>query len=132
MSDLNDIKWIDLPSIIDERGILTAIESKRDIPIEICRLFYVHNVISDRGGHAHIDTNQVLISISGEFTLTITDGKREHTYQMNDPTKGIYIPKMIFINMFNFSENAVCFVIADTYSRLGMFEETKRYVFGFF
>jgi len=115
MSDLDKVKWIDLPSSIDGRGILTAIESTKDIPFEIKRIFYMHQIIANRGGHAHIETNQVLIGISGKFTLDISDGKTRQTHKINNPMKGIYIPKMIYINMFDFSKDAVCLVVADTH-----------------
>ena len=115
MSDLDEVKWINLPSSIDERGVLTAIESAKDIPFEIKRIFYMHQIIANRGGHAHIETNQVLIGISGKFTLDISDGKTRQTHKINNPMKGIYIPKMIYINMFDFSKDAVCLVVADTH-----------------
>ena len=115
MSYLDEVKWINLPSSIDERGILTAIESAKDIPFEIKRIFYMHQIIANRGGHAHIETNQILIGISGRFTLDISDGKNRQSYQINNPMKGIYIPKMIYIKMFDFSKDAVCLVVADTH-----------------
>ncbi|MGH3929946.1 MAG: WxcM-like domain-containing protein, partial [Pseudonocardiaceae bacterium] len=58
-----EIHWIDLPSHRDERGRLTAIEAGTDIPIVVERVFYVHETTQDRGGHAHRDTDQVLIAI---------------------------------------------------------------------
>ena len=115
MSDLDAVKWINLPSSIDGRGILTAIESAKDIPFEIKRIFYMHQITANRGGHAHIETNQVLIGISGKFTLDISDGKTSQTHKINNPMKGIYIPKMIYINMLDFSKDAVCLVVADTH-----------------
>ena len=75
----------------------------------------MHQIIANRGGHAHIETNQMLIGISGKFTLDISDGKNRQTYKINNPMKGIYIPKMIYIKMFDFSKDAVCLVVADTY-----------------
>ena len=115
MSEIKDVKWINLPSSTDQRGILTAVESDKDVPFEIKRIFYMHQITASRGGHAHLDTNQVLIGISGKFTLEISDGKTKQTHKINNPKKGIYIPKMIFINMFDFSKDAVCLVIADTH-----------------
>lgn len=38
---LADVRWIELPHAVDERGVLTAIEAGRDIPFEITRVFYM-------------------------------------------------------------------------------------------
>ena len=66
---------IEFNSIEDDRGTLTSIEEKRSIPFEIKRVFYMHNVKSDRGGHSHFDTDQVVIPINGSFKVSIHDGK---------------------------------------------------------
>lgn len=75
----------------------------------------MHHVTSDRGGHAHIDTDQIVIAISGTFQIELYDGENKVIFEMDDPTKGIYIPRMIFINLFNFSADAVCMVLANTH-----------------
>jgi dTDP-4-dehydrorhamnose 3,5-epimerase-like enzyme len=114
-SNLKYVKWIDLPSQTDSRGILTAIESEVDIPIAIKRIFYMHHIVSPRGGHAHIDTDQVVIASSGSFRIELSDGTVSQTYEMNDATRGLFIPRMIFIRIFDFSKDAVCMVLANTH-----------------
>jgi dTDP-4-dehydrorhamnose 3,5-epimerase-like enzyme len=115
MQSINEISWKSLGSVHDQRGVLTSIESSIDIPFEIKRIFYMHHILSDRGGHAHIDTDQVVIAISGSFQIELYDGANQVLFNMNDPTKGLYIPRMIFIRLFNFSEDAVCLVLASTH-----------------
>jgi dTDP-4-dehydrorhamnose 3,5-epimerase-like enzyme len=112
---LSDVKWIDLPSNVDNRGVLTSIESAADIPFAIKRIFYMHHIIADRGGHAHRDTDQVVIAISGCFKMDLSDGITTITFDLNDPTRGVYIPRMIFIRMYDFSQEAVCCVLASTH-----------------
>jgi dTDP-4-dehydrorhamnose 3,5-epimerase-like enzyme len=109
------VKWIDLPSTTDPRGILTSIESGIDVPITIKRIFYMHHITSSRGGHAHIDTDQVVIASSGSFKMELSDGKVSRTYEMNNATRGLYIPRKIFIRMYDFSDSAVCLVLANTH-----------------
>jgi dTDP-4-dehydrorhamnose 3,5-epimerase-like enzyme len=115
MPSIKDISWKDLPSVQDARGILTSIESDFDIPFEIKRIFYMHNISSDRGGHAHTDTDQVVIAISGNFRIELFDGIQKVKFLMNDPMKGLYIPRMIFIELSEFSSDAVCLVLASTH-----------------
>ena len=115
MDLLSTVKWINLPSNTDSRGVLTSIESCIDVPFEIKRIFYMHHIVSDRGGHAHRDTDQVVIALSGRFIIALSDGHTKKIIEMNDPAKGIYIPRMIFIEMYDFSSGAVCGVLASTH-----------------
>lgn len=104
----------------DSRGALTSIEGEnQEIPIDIKRIFYMHHVSADRGGHAHIDTDQVLIGISGSFKLRLFDGKESKEFLMDDCTKGIYIPRLTFTDMYDFTPDAVCLVLANTHYDMG-------------
>ncbi len=115
MSVLDEIKWIDLPSNRDERGVLTSIESGMDIPFKIKRVFYMHHVEKNRGGHAHRDTDQVVIALVGDFMIDFSDGSRTNTYHLDDPTKGLFMPRMVFTRLYDFSKDAVCAVLANTH-----------------
>ena len=112
---LDQVQFIQLPSVSDSRGVLTAIEGTRDIPFEIKRIFYLHHIIQNRGGHAHRDTEQVVIASAGSFSLTVFDGRESKDFEMNDPTQGLYIPRMIFITMSDFAPGSVCLVIANSF-----------------
>lgn len=112
--------WINLKTVADSRGCLTSIEEVQDIPFEIKRIFYMHNVMNDRGGHAHIDTDQVIIPVSGTFKVKLFDGKDFQVYEMNDCTKGLYVPRLTFTYLYEFSFNAVCLVLASTHYDIGM------------
>jgi len=105
---------IDLPSFGDKRGFLTSIEQLKDVPIDVKRIFFMHHITEDRGGHAHIDTDQIIIPISGSFNLKVFDGKNEDTYFLNDCTKGIFTPRLTYCDLFDFSLDAVCLVLANT------------------
>lgn len=98
----------------DNRGFLTSIEGVNNIPIEIKRVFYMHHVTMSRGGHAHIDTDQVIIPVSGSFKVKVFDGKNEDIYILDDCTKGIYTPRLTFCELYDFTPEAVCLVLANT------------------
>ncbi len=124
-SGLNSVKWLDFPSNHDSRGVLTSIEGsdkggkgppfEGDVPFEIKRIFYLHHIISDRGGHAHQDTDQIVIAAAGQFKMALSDGDQHQTYQLNDPTKGVYTPRLVFITLYDVSPDAVCLVLANTH-----------------
>ena len=71
-------------SIEDDRGVLTSIEENKTIPFEIKRVFYMHHLKMDRGGHSHLDTDQIIIPISGSFTVSVNDGKLEKSFFLDD------------------------------------------------
>lgn len=110
---------IEFKSIADKRGILTAIEGKQDIPFEIKRVFYMHHVVADRGGHAHIDTDQVLIPIHGSLRVVLFNGKEKNEYIMDDCTKGLYIPRLYFTDMYDFAPDTVCMLLSSTHYDIG-------------
>jgi hypothetical protein len=114
-SGLDEIRWIDLPAVTDDRGTLTAVEATVDIPFDIRRIFYMHHISADRGGHAHRDTDQVIIGISGRHVIEVKDARRSLRFVLDDPDKGLYLPRMTFTSLMEFSPGAVSLVLASTH-----------------
>lgn len=112
-------QWLDFKSNKDPRGILTSVEELYDIPIDIKRIFYMHHVTENRGGHAHIDTDQVIIPINGTFKVDLFDGTICETYNMSDCMKGLYVKRLIFTDLYDFTPDAVCLVLASTHYDMG-------------
>lgn len=131
MNSINDTKWIDFSSVHDTRGVLTSIESGKSIPFELKRIFYMHHIIDDRGGHAHTDTDQVVIATSGTFRIELYDGINKIIHFMSDPEKGLYVPRMIFVRLYDFSPDSVCLVLASTHydmkKSIRSLEDYERY-----
>ena len=115
MDSLKKVTWTNFGVNRDPRGNLIAIEGEQTIPFSIERIFYMNKVIEDRGGHAHMDTDQVIIAIHGRIKVTLSDGKEKQVFEFNDPEKGLFVPKMIFTELFEFSPDAVCLVLANTH-----------------
>ena len=110
-----EIKWLDLKSNSDDRGTLTSIESGQCIPFEIKRIFYMHHISEGRGGHSHLDTDQVIIPISGQFKIDIHDGQNQQTFVMDDCTQGLYVPRRLFTSLYEFDASDICLVLASTH-----------------
>lgn len=110
---LKKVNIINIPSNEDNRGMLSAIEQLTDIPFNIRRIFYLHKIKKNRGGHALKNTDELLIAVSGSFRIKLFDGTKTKTFLMNDPTKGLYIPRLVFLDMFDFTKNTVCLVLAN-------------------
>lgn len=128
---LDQIAWVGFQDVTDDRGRLTAIEGNVHIPFSIKRVFYVHQVVSgtDRGGHAHRDTDQVVAGIHGSLKVDVSDGISVKTYMLEDPGKGLFIPRMLWIRLYNFSDDSVCLVLANTiYDKSRSLRTWKEYL----
>ena len=67
---------------------------------------------SERGGHAHRELQQLIVATSGSFDVIIDDGVEVKTYSLNCPFRGLYVPKMVWRELNNFSSGSVCMVLA--------------------
>ena len=105
---------INFADLGDERGKLVVIEGGLAIPFDIQRVFYIYG--SDetvvRGQHANRESEFVLINVSGTSKVRITDGKEEFNVELNKPMMGVYIPKMVWKDMYDFSEDSVLLCLA--------------------
>lgn len=101
----------------DERGKLVVIEGGQTIPFEIKRVFYIYG--SDdtvvRGQHANRESEFILINVAGNSKVRITDGREEIVVSLDRPMMGVYIPKMIWKDMYDFSEDSILLVLASTH-----------------
>ena len=110
-----DVKLIDLPKILDERGNLSFFENEKQIPFAIARVYWIYDVPGGetRGGHAYKTLQEVIVALSGSFDVILNDGKEEKKYTLNRSYFGLYVPKMIWRHMENFSTNSLAIIIAD-------------------
>ena len=117
MSLQEKCKIIKFDDFGDERGKLVVIEGGQAIPFDIQRVFYIYG--SDptvvRGEHANRESEFVLINVAGTSKVRITDGKEEFIVELNKPMMGVYIPKMIWKDMYDFSADSVLLVLASTH-----------------
>jgi WxcM-like, C-terminal len=113
--DLGAVRWIEIPSNADSRGVLTAVEGSSVVPFEIKRVYFVHDVIAERGGHAHRDTQQLVVAVHGRLDVELSDGASSRTYTLDRPTRGLYVGPMLFIRLTSFAPGTVMVSIASTH-----------------
>ena len=108
---------INFKDLGDERGKLVVIEGEQNIPFAIKRVFYIYGSDSTviRGQHANRESEFVLINVAGNSKVRITDGKEEFVVELNKPMMGVYIPKMVWKDMYDFSSDSVLLVLASTH-----------------
>lgn len=115
MSSLSLARIIPLKTFREVDGALTAIESNKNLPFEIKRVFYIFDAIQDskRGEHAHIECEQFLIALHGHCDVRCFDGLEYKNFSLNSPEFGLYIPKMIWAEEVYKSNNTIVLVLAD-------------------
>jgi hypothetical protein len=106
---------INLPKFLDNRGNLSFAENNAQIPFEIARTYWIYDVPGGeiRGGHAYLELQEFIIALSGSFTVNLNDGIEDFTFHLNRSYFGLYVPKMYWRSMENFSTNAIALVLAD-------------------
>jgi dTDP-4-dehydrorhamnose 3,5-epimerase-like enzyme len=98
----------------DERGSLISLESMENVPFDIKRIYYIYNtkLNQERGKHAHINLEQMIVCISGSCEIILDDGITRESIAMNRPDIGLYVGKNIWREMRNFSMNCILMVLA--------------------
>lgn len=116
-STIDQCRLVDLPRVHDPRGNLTFIEADRQVPFRIDRVYYLYDVPGGetRGGHAHLQLQQFIIAASGSFDVVLDDGRERRRFHLNRSYFGLYLPRMIWRELDNFSSGSVCLVLASAH-----------------
>ena len=128
---LERCRIVDLPRIHDPRGNLTFIEGGNHVPFEIKRVYYLYDVPggAERGGHAHKELEQLIIAMSGSFDVILRDGRETKRFHLNRSYFGLYICRMIWREIDNFSSGSVCMSLASNlYDETDYYREYKDYL----
>lgn len=98
---------MDLPTFHDDRGFLTVWD--KNVPFNVKRIFWIYNVPEgeSRGNH-YVRCHQMIVPLKGFFFV--------NGQMLDNPAKGLYIPKGTFVRLDLFSPDAVCLVLcSETY-----------------
>jgi uncharacterized RmlC-like cupin family protein len=118
---------VKLPKIMDLRGNLSFVEEDSQLPFKIRRVYWIYDVPGGekRGGHAFRETEEMIVALSGSFDVVLHDGDQEQRFSLNRSYFGVYVPKMMWRMLENFSTNSLALIIASTdYSK-------KEYIYDF-
>lgn len=101
----------------DERGQLVVVEAFRDVPFEIKRIFYIYGANKDtiRGQHANKKSDFVFINLAGSCKIRLYDETEEYVVVLDRPNVGLYVPKLVWKDMYDFSSDAVLLTLSDEY-----------------
>jgi hypothetical protein len=107
---------INLPKLLDPRGNLSFIEEDTHLPFKIRRVYWIYDVPGGehRGGHAYKTTEELIVALSGSFEVVLNDGINEYRYLLNRSYNGLFVPRMFWRLIENFSTNSLALIIAST------------------
>ena len=108
---MKDPEIIQLPKFLDVRGNLSFIEENK-----IERTYWIYDVPGGekRGGHAYKENEEFIVALSGSFDVILDDGCERKAFSLNRSYYGLYVPKMIWREMVNFSTNSLALVLSST------------------
>lgn len=117
MNIKDQYKILEFGDLGDERGNLVVVEGSQDIPFDIKRVFYIYGSDSEvvRGQHANRNSEFVLINVSGTSKVRVDNGFEEEIIELNRPRMGLYLPTMLWKDMYEFSADSVLLVLTNTH-----------------
>ena len=115
MPTKDDAYTIAFPQCGDARGKMNVVEGGMKIPFEIKRIFYSYATDKDaiRGQHANRNTEFVMICLYGSCKVRVLDVYNgEAIYTLDSAEQGLYVPRMLWKDMYDFSDDCVLLVLA--------------------
>ena len=113
-SKVYDCTIIELNKHHSRQGNISVVENNKDVPFDVKRVYYLYDVPGgeSRGAHAHKDLFQLIVAVSGSFSVTLDDGEVKRSFLLNRPYQGLLVVPGIWRTLDDFSSGSVCMVLA--------------------
>lgn len=113
-TSLADCRMLELPRIERPEGNLTPVEEIRDVPFGFARVYYFYDIPGgeSRGGHAHVELEQVIVAVMGSFDVVLDDASERRTFRLERAYCGLYVPPMVWRELEGFSSGGIGVVLA--------------------
>lgn len=110
-------RWIEVPPIEAKGGRLISWENPATVPFEIRRVFWLDqlDVQSRRGQHANRELEEMLICLRGCCRLLADNGREKEEFILDRSDRGLYIPKMTWVELYAFSQDCLLLALASTH-----------------
>lgn len=129
-TSIYDCKLLEFPKNHQLNGNLTSITNLEEVPFNIKRIYYLYDVPGGncRGGHAHKNLYQIMVALSGSFTVTLDDGMDKQSFHLFQPYQGLLIPPGLWRDLDAFSSGSICMVLAsELYDEEDYFRDYKKF-----
>ena len=115
---VKDCVLVDIPTFTDERGAISVMD--KELPFEVKRVFWLHHIKDgkDRGAHALLDSEEIMIAIHGSFVVDLDDTETKTSVLLDNPGKGLIIRPGIWFRTHSYKEDGVSLILAsEEYAR---------------
>lgn len=126
-----DCSLLEFPVIKNRAGNITAIESNKNIPFHIKRVFHIYDIPSEaeRGMHAQKYCHELLVATTGSFKVELDDGINKRIVNLSSPKYGLHIPPGIWAKEKEYSSGATCLVLAsEKYGKEGYLNSYQEFL----
>jgi hypothetical protein len=116
MSSIAPIQLWKLPRVPDDRGDLSFLQECDQVPFAIRRVYWIYDVPGgqERGSHAFRKTDEIIVALSGSFDVHLTTTSGESVYSLNRSYNALFVPRLVWRTLKNFSTNSLALVLAST------------------
>ncbi|PHV11413.1 sugar 3,4-ketoisomerase [Chitinimonas sp. BJB300] len=111
-----NVKLLPLQKHGDDRGSLIALEEGQNVPFTVRRVYYLFETKEGvrRGFHAHKNLKQLVVAVRGSCRFLLDDGHEQIELVLDNPAQGLLVEAMVWREMYDFSEDCVLMVLADS------------------
>lgn len=112
---MDGVKLLNFQQNGDTRGQMVVVEGLQHVPFEIKRIFYSYGTEQNavRGKHSNHKSEFVMVCVAGSCKILVKDGKgNEEEYCLDKPNVGLYLPKLVWKEMYDFSKDCVLLVMS--------------------
>lgn len=114
-TEIQPLQIIDIPTMSNDMGDLSFIESEGIVPFQIRRVYFISGIPAhaQRGGHAHKDLFEFIIAVHGAFTIQLQDQQgNRHRFRLDSPNKGLLVDSLYWRELSDYDDDSVCLVLA--------------------
>ena len=110
---VKDCSVIDVPTFNDERGVISVMD--KELPFSVKRVFWLHHIVEgkDRGAHALLDSNEVMVAVHGSFVVDLDDTINKVSILLDDPSKGLMIRPGVWFRTQSYKDDGVSLILAE-------------------
>ena len=106
-------KIINFPIRANEIGSMVDFEGNKDIPFDIKSLFYTLYIKEKdiiKYNNAYNNAKSVLVMLSGSCKVKVFSDDGREVIELNTPNKGLFLNKMVWKEIYDFSDGSVMMV----------------------
>ena len=110
---VKDCILIDVPTFVDKRGAISVLD--KELSFQVRRVFWLHHIQEgkDRGAHALLDSNEIMIAVHGSFVVDLDDTVNQTSILLNSPDKGLMIRPGVWFRTHSYKDDGVSLILAE-------------------